>query len=105
MAEIREVVGPFGSRKFAEERSKLDAQISNENMRAAAQAAILINGGAATAVLAFLAKEKISDYLMMWVPLVLPGYAFGVAFAAFVVVFSGLALEGYAKSWRDYAVH
>jgi hypothetical protein len=34
-------------RKFAEERSHKDAAVSNETGRATAQAAILINGGAA----------------------------------------------------------
>jgi hypothetical protein len=41
---------------FAVERSHRDSASSNETARATAQAAILINGGAATAVLAFLAK-------------------------------------------------
>jgi hypothetical protein len=41
-------------REFAVRRSHLDAQISNENLRATGQAMILINGGAATAILAFL---------------------------------------------------
>src|SRR4051794_22984724 len=36
-------------------RSHKDADVANENARAAGQAAILINGGAATAILAFLA--------------------------------------------------
>ena len=31
-------------RKFAEERAHKDAEVSNENIRATAQAAILING-------------------------------------------------------------
>jgi hypothetical protein len=53
---------PYGSSKYAEERSQQDSRISNENARAAAQSAVLVNGGAATAVLAFLAKDKIDPH-------------------------------------------
>ena len=48
----------FDERKFAGERSGRDAQSVSEHWRAAAQASILINGGAATAVLAYSASDK-----------------------------------------------
>jgi hypothetical protein len=40
--------------QLAIERINKDAEQSNESLRAAAQASILINGGAATAVLVFI---------------------------------------------------
>jgi hypothetical protein len=50
------MLGEFDSdlerQKFAVDRSHRDAESSNATARATAQAAILINGGAATAVLA-----------------------------------------------------
>jgi hypothetical protein len=43
-------------REFAARRSHQDSQISNENSRSAGQAAILINGGAATAIVALFSR-------------------------------------------------
>jgi hypothetical protein len=64
---------PYGDSKYAGERSQQDSRISNENARAAAQSAVLINGGAATAVLAFLAKDKIDPMCSAPPPTVLLG--------------------------------
>ena len=55
-------------REFAAKRSHQDSQISNENSRAAAQAAIFINGGAATAILALLSKDRIDPHLIRVIP-------------------------------------
>src|SRR4051812_8994365 len=56
---------------FAAERSHRNSQVSNEHSRATAQAAIFINGGAATAVLAFLAKDKIDPFALRMIPIAL----------------------------------
>jgi hypothetical protein len=95
---------PFGSPEYAAKRSHQDALVSSENMRAAAQAAILINGGAATAVIAILAKENVSSYLLKFVPLALFGYALGVACGAMMVFCAGRALRYWGLSWREYMV-
>ena len=87
-------------RKFAEERSHKDAGVSNESIRATAQAAILINGGAATAILAFLAKEGIDSTIARTAPLCLVGYALGVA-AGFAAMYCSIrSLDQYQMRWR-----
>jgi hypothetical protein len=87
-------------RKFAEERSHRDAEVSNENIRATAQAVILINGGAATALLAFLAKDKLDPDVLKSASLCLAGYAFGVMAGAGMLYCSMRSLGAYQMSWR-----
>jgi hypothetical protein len=84
---------------FAEERSHKASQTSNEHSRAAAQACLLINGGAATAVLAYLAKDKIDPTLFNILPGALLLYSLGVASAACMLFFATEALDEYNKFW------
>lgn len=81
-------------RAFASERSHRDANASNDMGRAAAQAAILINGGAATAILAYLSKEFGP---VVWC---LIGYALGVGAGAVMMYFRHRALEEYHLRWQ-----
>ena len=71
---------------FAHDRSHQDAQTSNENARATGQTAIIINGGAATAVLAFLSKDKVDPNVLHVAAGSLGGYVLGV-FAGSVMMF------------------
>jgi hypothetical protein len=87
-------------RKFAEERSHKDAGYSNENTRATGQAAILINGGAATAILAFLAKDKLDLNLMRVASLCLVLYAAGVSAGALMIFASARTLDLDSVYWR-----
>jgi hypothetical protein len=87
-------------RKFAEDRAQKDAEVSNENMRATAQAAILINGGAATAVLAYLAKDKIDPGILRTAPWSLAGYAFGVLCGTGMMYCTIRSLDCYQMYWR-----
>src|SRR5258708_12070747 len=73
---------PRTPRDFAEERSHRDAAASNETGRATAQAAILINGGAATAVLAYLSKNGLDHFVLHTASWCLIGYGSGVIFGA-----------------------
>src|SRR4051812_48126309 len=87
-------------RKFAVDRSHQDADKSNETIRATANAAILINGGAATAVVAFLAKEGIDPALYRAAPISLLCYALGVA-AGFAAMYCSVrSLDEYQMRWR-----
>lgn len=95
----------YGSKEYAEARSQDDAKISNENARATAQAAILINGGAATAVLALLSKDKLDPFILRTVPLCLLGYAGGVLCGAYMTFCMGHALREWGISWRLYSVN
>jgi hypothetical protein len=84
---------------FAEERSNKASSISNEHSRAAAQACLLINGGAATALLAYLAKDKIDPTLFNTLPFALLFYTIGVASAAYMLYLATEALDEYNKFW------
>lgn len=84
---------------FAAERSHKDAQTGNENGRTAGQAVILINGGAATAILAFLAKDKLDPGVLLLAPWSLVGYALGVIAGAWMLFCSTRSVEEYSLYW------
>jgi hypothetical protein len=67
------------------ERSQLDSKHNNDAARATAQASILINGGAATAVLAVIAKEGVLASLAIPAAYALGGYALGVVFGTLML--------------------
>lgn len=85
---------------FAVERSHRDAVSSNETARATAQATILINGGAATAVLAFLAKGDLPPTLVSIAAVCLALYAAGVVVGACMMYCTVRSLDYYALRWR-----
>jgi hypothetical protein len=87
-------------RTFAAERSHKDAANSNEMTRSTSQAAILINGGAATAVLAFLAKDKIDPWVLRIAPFCLAGYVIGVVSGALMMYCTVRSLDFYSMRWR-----
>lgn len=91
--------------KFAIERSHRAAAAANENSRLMAQSALLINGGAATAVIAFLSKEKIEPVLLNYVPYSLGCYAGGVLFASLCAYFMTGSLDMWNEFWEFYARH
>jgi hypothetical protein len=93
--------------KLAQAARQNDIQASNETARAATQAAILINGGAATAILAFL-----SNYLTKTpappqgiasaAGLSLLGYALGVGFGAWSMWCSSQAAAQFGLRWEAF---
>lgn len=87
-------------RTFAAERSQRDAQNSVDGQKAAAQAAILVNGGAATALLALLAKDGHGADLLKSASWGLLVYALGVFFGMWMYYCAARALEHYGVYWR-----
>jgi hypothetical protein len=69
-AAVGEIVDEFG-RARSHEASK----IAYDLCKTTAQSCLLINGGAATAVLALLAKEHVDSTILRYVPYALGGYA------------------------------
>jgi hypothetical protein len=73
-------------------RASGDIQLGGEGARAAVQAAILINGGAATAILAYLSKDAHTPPIILsatsWS---LMGYAIGVFWGAIALMCSSRA--------------
>ena len=78
------------------ERARDDARTSNEFGRAAAQAAILINGGAATALLALVRATGSQKEIISFVP-ALASYALGVFLAAIALAFASRSIELYMQ--------
>jgi hypothetical protein len=87
--------------EFAELRSHDASKISHDFQKVTAQSCLLINGGAATAVLALLAKDKVDPSLLKTVPWCLALYATGVAASA-VMMFCAMML---AENWNYFWYH
>jgi hypothetical protein len=90
----------LGRYEFAIERSHKDAQVSNEHSRATAQALILINGGAATAVLAYLSKDKLDSSVLTFASLSLGAYCVGVLFGAGMLYCMTRTLDYFGYYWH-----
>jgi hypothetical protein len=85
------------------ERAKDDAKASNDFARYAAQAALFINGGAATAVLTLLAnvvKNGKAPNLHV-LPVALVVYATGVFVAAVALPIASKSMEVFMSHWDD----
>jgi hypothetical protein len=88
-------------KEYQAERAHKDYQASIETGRAAAQAAILINGGAATAMLAFLSKQMPPPpNVVKWASVSLLFYAVGVACGAFSMFSSAHSSGSFANAWQ-----
>jgi hypothetical protein len=92
-------------RNLAVDRSNQDAEQSNEHLRSAAQAAILINGGAATAVLASIGKDKFDPQFVIATGRALMWYASGVGCAPCTIWFMNLALKHWNQSWQQVVLN
>lgn len=81
------------------DRSLELSKTSNEHSRAAGQACILINGGAATAVIAYLSKDKLDPIVIPDASISLGLYAAGVLFAALMIICATQCLDDYSMYW------
>jgi hypothetical protein len=83
-------------------RTSADFSTANENARAAAQAAILISGGAATAIIAYLAKEAATPpTLLVLAPIALLIYAAGVGLAALGLRQTSSSIAQWGYYWQE----
>lgn len=90
-------------RDFAITRSCNAATAANDNSRPMAQAALLINGGAATAVIAFLTKDKIEPSILQAIPWTLVLYGAGVVSGALGMYFMTECLDYWNVYWEKIA--
>ncbi len=88
---------------FAEERSHRDSVAAADTLRATAQSAILINGGAATALIAYLSKEDSAKVLLTTASCSLVGYALGVLFASVMLFWMIKSMHFSAVTWMERA--
>jgi hypothetical protein len=86
------------------ERAKIDAKAATDLVRAGAQTAILINGGAATAILALVGSiahdTGAGKTVLPLISFPLTIYALGVLFAACAFLPMSRALEWYMTNWE-----
>jgi hypothetical protein len=73
------------TKSFALDRSNSASAIAYDLCKVTAQSCMLINGGAATAIVAILSKEKIDPILNAAIPYALSGYAIGVLVSAIML--------------------
>jgi hypothetical protein len=89
---------------FAYARSHEASKFAYETCKVIAQSCLLINGGAATAVVALLSKDRVDQSLITWVPWGLAAYGLGVVFSA-VMLFCVMMMAdnwNYAWYWWSY---
>lgn len=94
---------PFDEVAFATERSNNAAKAANENSRPMAQYALLINGAAASAVIAFLSREHIDPGVYRSIPIALFSYAFGVIAGAIAMFCMTESLDYWNAYWERIA--
>ena len=92
------------ARAFAIRRSHDQANAANENSRPMALYALLINGAAASAVIAFLSKEKIDPEVVALAPYSLLCYAVGVVIGVIGMFCMTESLDHFSHSWRYSAL-
>lgn len=90
--------------RFASERSHQDAKVSNDLFRAAAQAAIPINGGAATAILALAQKSPSPYFPIVSFAAALFIYGIGVLLGALAVYATASSAQKWAERWEMCAL-
>jgi hypothetical protein len=90
--------------EFAKERSHDTAKAANENSRPMAQYALLINGAAASAIIAFLSKDKIDPEVLRMAPWSLIAYAFGVVAGVIGMFCMTESLDCFSHAWRFRAL-
>ena len=90
--------------QFAIERSHKAAEISYAFSKFTAQACLLINGGAATAVIAFLTRDKIDIAVNQIVPWCVVGFAAGVLSSA-IMLFCEMMNADYWNYYWYYLVY
>jgi hypothetical protein len=90
-------------RQFAITRSCNAASAANDNSRPMIQAAFLINGAAASAVIAFLTKDTIDPVLFRAVPWALTFFAAGVISSAIAMYFMTEDLDYWNVYWEEIA--
>jgi hypothetical protein len=89
----------FDFKKFAAERSTKNSAISSDLGKAAAQAAILINGGAATAILSFVKGASEHGFA---VAIGTAGYGLGVLAGAWMIYCMNQLLDSRNEFWQSY---
>jgi hypothetical protein len=90
-------------RQFAITRSCNAASAANDNSRPMIQAAFLINGAAASAVIAFLTKDTIDPVIFRAIPWALVFYGFGVVSSAIAMYFMTEDLDYWNVYWEYIA--
>lgn len=92
-----------GHLEFARTRSHEAAKIAYDLCKTIAQTCLVINGAAATAVVALLGKDKIDQSILTFVPFGLVGYAIGVILSAYMLYCVMMMADHWNFYWAEYA--
>jgi hypothetical protein len=84
--------------KFAAERSHKDAETANRAAESAGRALLLINGGAATAIIAFLARDSVAASFTYMLGLL--AYSMGVVLGAYMLYGAFCMSDWDSLHWR-----
>jgi hypothetical protein len=85
--------------QFAYDRSHKASESAYDLGKATGQACLLINGGAATAVLALLAKEKIDPFLVKSIAFCLTSYVTGMVLGSLLLYSAMMRAESWNYFW------
>jgi hypothetical protein len=85
--------------EFATARSHEASKIAYDICKVIAQSCLLINGGAATAVIALLSKDKVDQALLTWVPMGVSAFALGVVFSACMLFCVMMTADNWNYAW------
>ena len=85
--------------EFVTARSHEASKASYDLCKSIAQACLIINGGAATAVVALLAKDRVDVALLTYIPWGLATYALGVAVSAFMLYCVMMTADNWNFFW------
>jgi hypothetical protein len=85
--------------EFGRQRSHEASKIAYDMYKTTAQSCLVINGGAAAAVLALLAKDHVDAAIIKNVPWALGGYAVGIALSAVMLFCIMMMADYWNYSW------
>lgn len=90
---------PQTTDEFGYGRSTEASKFAYDVCKVIAQSCLLINGGAATAVIALMGKEKVDASILTYVPIGLVGYAMGVVVSALMLFCVMMLADNWNYFW------
>jgi hypothetical protein len=97
--EVEEVADKKDEDAFAYARSHEASKFAYESCKVIAQSCLLINGGAATAVVAMLSKDKVDQAILTWVPWGVGAFELGVVFSAVMLFCVMMMADNWNYTW------
>ncbi len=103
MTESYEDKSKLEKDKFGLTRSLDASKAAYDLLKTSGQTALLLNGAAATAVIALLTKEKVPEYISTSIPPAIIAYAIGAFLATSMLFFAMLCADYWNGHWMNIA--